>query len=108
MRRSLSRADFDSLRSGGRRLSGRFFSLQSAPLPEGTRSSKFSCVVSKKVAAKAVARNLIKRRCRALVHPLLKTLVRPSALAFHAKREAAKASFAEMREDVIALFARLA
>ena len=86
-----------------RRMSGALFSVSVAP---GGKTARFGVVVSKKVAAKAVDRNLIKRRWRA---SLLKHLsVAPAgAYVFVAKRDAAVASFADIRDDVAALVARL-
>lgn len=82
----------------GRRIAGRFFSLSIAPLPSGP--AKISCVVSKKVSLKAVERNVVKRRCREAARTDLKTIEQPLALIFHAKKGAAQASFAEIRQDI--------
>jgi ribonuclease P protein component len=102
----LSRADFSALAlTKRRRVSGEYFFLTTAPLP-ALRASKAACIVSKKVAPRAPARNAIKRRCRAVVRPLLASLKRPRALVFHAKREAAAASFAELKRDIVKLVER--
>jgi ribonuclease P protein component len=92
----LSHADFKTLRPA-QRLHGRFFSLSIAPHGSGI---KWACVVSKKVAAKAVTRNLIKRRSRSTLTPLLKHARAPHALVFTAKRGAAEATFAELKNDL--------
>ena len=93
----LSSADFRRLRPS-RRLSGEFFSLSIAS-SEG-RALKWACVVSKKVSARAVVRNRVKRLCRSALQPLLKNRSEPLALVFHAKRPAAEASFADIQRDV--------
>ncbi|MEK7601119.1 MAG: ribonuclease P protein component [Patescibacteria group bacterium] len=85
-----------------RRVSGAFFSVSAT---SGGKTARFGIVVSKKVAAKAVDRNLIKRRFRA---SLLKHLgVAPAGTyVFVAKRDAAGASFADIRDDIAALISR--
>lgn len=86
-----------------RRVSGTYFSVSVA---SGGKTARFGVVVSKKVAAKAVDRNLIKRRWRA---SLLKHLgaVPAGAYVFVAKRGAGGASFTDIRGDIAALIARL-
>ncbi|HEY4516987.1 MAG TPA: ribonuclease P protein component [Candidatus Paceibacterota bacterium] len=93
----LSHAEFSS-RAGGRRVHGALFALSIAPLPAGP--TKVSCVVSKKTALKAHDRNLLKRRCREVLRPHIKTLKHPYALVLQAKKQARGASFSEIREDV--------
>ena len=85
-------------------MGGDFFTLSIAPSPSGLR---WGCVVSKKVAAKAAARNTLKRRVRAILAPQLKKGAPPLALVFQAKRAAAGASFAELKRDLSALVARI-
>lgn len=100
----LSTADFKTMRIV-RRVHGRFFSLAVAPHPHGP---KWACVVSKKVSAKAVVRNRLKRRARAILAPLLKHADSRYAFVFHARRTAAGASFAEIRQDIEQLCAHIA
>jgi len=83
----------DSLRLKGRRLHGEFFI---AIVSSGPRT-KVACIVTKKIAAKASARNLIKRRTRAAIP---KTLPKGTVFILQAKREAAGASFTEMQLDI--------
>jgi len=84
-------------------MSGALFSVSVA---SGGKTARFGIVVSKKVAVKAVDRNLIKRRWRA---SLLKYLsaAPAGAYVFVAKRDAARVSFSDIRDDVAALMARL-
>ena len=86
-----------------RRVSGAFFSVSAT---SGGKTARFGVVVSKKVAAKAVDRNLIKRRFRA---SLLKHVRSAPAgtYVFVAKRDAAGASFADIRNDIDTLVGRL-
>lgn len=88
-----------------RRMHGRFFSLTTnASL--GAKASQAACVVSKKVSPRATARNLIKRRCRAALAPLLRGHPEPVRIILTAKRAAAGATYAELAEDVRELFER--
>lgn len=101
------RADFSALRRGvSRRVSGEYFFLTATRFPE-EESTKVACVVSKKVSAHANVRNLIKRRCRNVLRPLLSVIKEPRALVFHAKREAAHVSFADLKRDIEKLVARI-
>ena len=75
----------------------KFFTLAAAP-------SERVCaayVVSKRVALRAVVRNRLKRRCRAVLRGASR-LPRAS-LVFVAKRGAADASFSEVRADILLL-----
>jgi len=104
----MSRADVVRLeRTKGRRLHGALFSLTAAPLPSGQRTSRWTCVVSKKVASKAVERNRIKRRCREAARAHVRDVPAPLALLFRAKKEAAGATFADVGRDVHALVEKL-
>ncbi|MCR4325184.1 MAG: ribonuclease P protein component [Patescibacteria group bacterium] len=99
-RSRLARSDFTDLRrTQSRRATGAYFSLSCTPLPDG-EATKAACVVSKKVAARAVARNRIKRACREAVRPRLASIKPPQALIFTAKRAAAAASSSDIRGDV--------
>lgn len=83
-----------------KRIPGALFTLLFAASSAPPRAT---CVVSKKVSAKAVVRNRIKRRCRAvLAHSEL-----PHAdLVFVAKREAGRAVFTGIESDVRGLIRR--
>ncbi len=98
----LSTADFKKLRPS-RRINGEFFSLSIAPYVTGL---KWACVVSKKVSAKAVTRNLVKRRCRNVLRIELKNVRKPLALVFQTRRGAAQATFTEIEKDVRTLIER--
>lgn len=68
---------------------------------------KIACVVSKKVAARASARNAIRRRCREAARAELARIKEPCTLVFYAKREAAEATFSDLKRDVEKLVARI-
>lgn len=99
----MSRADFSSIPSGrSRRYLGAYFSLAVSPLASIGAASmpKCACVVSKKAAASAVDRNLIKRRCREACRLAVKAAAAPCSLVFYAKKEAKGASYAEIEKDI--------
>lgn len=66
---------------------------------------KAACVVSKKTAARAVDRNLIKRRWRDAMRGNLH-IPTPSALVFYAMKGAKGASYADIKSNVDGLIAR--
>lgn len=105
-RASLTRSDFSALRAAGtRRMHGNYFSLVTAPL-QGAAAARFGCVVSKKVAARAVDRNKIKRLCRECARSAVQGAPAPYAYVLYAKKEALKATRAEISADIESLFAR--
>lgn len=82
--------------SPARRVHGAYSSLSYAA---GSGAAKFACVVSKKVAAKAFARNLMKRRCREICRSEANAL--PGGVYIvTAKRAAATATFADLKADI--------
>lgn len=99
---SLSSAEFMRFKPA-RRINGRFFTLLIGPA--ASESAKLACVVSKKVSARAVVRNSIKRRCRAALRGKLANIKKPQILVFYAKSAAAQASFADVQRDVVELLA---
>ncbi len=102
----LSRAEFLRLpKAGSKRAHGEYFSLTLSPLPNG--GPKTACVVSKKIAARAVDRNRIQRRCREVVRSYIGKIGKPLALVFYGKRGAAAASFANTKKDIESLLANV-
>ncbi len=97
----LSRSDFVSESGASKRFHGRFFSLSASSLP-GEGSPLLACVVSKKTAAKAVERNLIKRLCREAVRAYIRKSAPtpPLALVFRAKKDAVGTPFTDILRDV--------
>jgi ribonuclease P protein component len=89
-----------------RRERGSIFILSFGTLPgQKPTDLKATCVVSKKTAARAVDRNLIKRRWRAAMSQCLSAAA-PSALVFYAMKPANGASFEDIKSDVQALVER--
>ena|SRR5581483_9737955 len=88
-----------------KRIHGALFSLSYAPL--SGKHPKIATIVSKKAAARAVDRNLIKRRVRASLQKHIAALPAPSALMFYAKKEAARADFDHIRDDIEKLLAKV-
>ncbi len=86
-----------------KRLISSLFSL-SVTKVEG-ETAQTACVVSKKVSPKAVVRNTVKRRMRAVLAG--SPLPHNSSLILTAKKPAADASFAEVRADIEALITKL-
>jgi ribonuclease P protein component len=89
----------------GKRMHGTFFSFLVAPIAGS--SAKCACVVSKKVSAKAVDRNKVKRRCRSVLAKRMPNLKKPLALVLYAKREAKDAEFSKIERDIDVLFSKL-
>lgn len=84
---------------------GQYFTLTlSALTGEGPKSA---CVVSKKIAARAVDRNRIQRRCREVVRSYIGQIEQPIALVFYGKRGAGAASFADTKKDIENLLANV-
>lgn len=98
----LSRLDFNHFKVE-RRLSGAFLSLGVGVVSQRIRGG-FACVVSKKVARKAVDRNRIKRRVRAIMREV--TLSGPLVVIVYAKPGASHATMQDLREDIMALLGR--
>jgi ribonuclease P protein component len=97
----LSRTDFSRMR-GFKRVHGTLFSLSFGTIPERTMPGA-ACVVSTKTAARATARNTIKRRCRTSLAQVMKELTSPLVLVVVAKKPAAEASSAEVRGELLSL-----
>lgn len=101
----LSRADFQNMRAF-KRVPGSFFSLSYGTIP-GRTASGAACIVSTKAAVRAVDRNTIKRRVRALLVDFVKTAPSPVVVIVHAKKAAAEASFADIQKELGNLFSKV-
>ncbi len=67
--------------------------------PRGSQARRLFLAVGKAVAKKAVARNLLKRRLRAIMKPLLKDENRDFLVI--ARPGAAEASFRELKNEIM-------
>ena len=105
----LSHADFELMaNSRFRRERGTYFALSHGSIPGPQEGCpRVACVVSKKVAARAVDRNLIKRRCRDAARRLIADIKEPLALVFYANRNAKDASYEEIEKDMSKLVQKL-
>lgn len=88
-----------------RRVHGEYFSLSYGDL-SGRPFPGAACVVSAKAASRAVDRNKIKRRCRAVLSQYIQKHPRPTVV-LHAKKGAAKASFEDLKKDVENLLSKI-
>ena len=105
---TLTHADFvRAERAKCRRERGSLFILAFGVLPDRkSREFKAACVVSKKIAARAVDRNLIKRRWRAAMLQYLSAVPAPLTFVFYATRPANNAPYADIKSDVAELVSR--
>jgi ribonuclease P protein component len=90
--------------TGARRIHGALFSVALSPAPG---RAKATVTVSKKVSPKAVERNLVKRRAKAALAPLLKRLP-AGAYVFSARPAAKEANFASVQADIESLARKIA
>lgn len=103
MKSTLTSADFRLFKQE-KRFHGDFFTLAVGSIL-GNQRTQWACVVSKKVSPRATTRNIVKRRCRALLQRA--TLPKDSrALVFFAKPTASRASFTEISQDIEFLLSR--
>ncbi len=93
------RAEYEKVYAGGRKLYGRFMILFYSPRSEPP--ARFGLAVSRKVGG-AVVRNRVKRRLREICR---RELVggAPADFVLTLRREAAGASFEELRAEVVRL-----
>src|SRR3989344_1396030 len=94
--RRLSRIDFPS-GPPKKRVSNEFFKIAVWQKKEGLET-KFACVVSKKVARRAVERNKLKRRCREITSRYLSSIATPCSIVIYPKKYALMATFDELRQ----------
>lgn len=97
--------DFARVRKDGRAQGNRWLTL--IALPNGLDHNRYGIVVSKRVG-KAVARNLVKRRLREVLRALdaAGSVARGLDLALIVRPASATATFAELRDGVVALLRR--
>jgi len=100
----LSRGDFAKMR-GFQRIQGSLFSLSYGRIP-GRAFPGGACVVSSKIASRAVDRKRIQRRVREAVRPLLKKTDSLMIFVYYAKKPAVSASSKETADACRELFER--
>ena len=105
----MTRADFSSVdRARSRRFFGTYFtmSVSSQSTENKADKPKFACVVSKKIAARAVDRNRIRRLCKEALRTASDPVVHPPAIIFYAKKESKSATFQDIAADIKKLLAQ--
>ena len=105
----LSRADFllmDTARS--RRFYGAYFNVSIPPqkVENSINKPKFACIVSKKIAARAVDRNRIRRLCKEAFRTTVTPVTQAQGFIFYAKKESKRATFADVISDVKELLSK--
>lgn len=101
----LSRVDFNHF-TVERRLGGAYMTLALGSV-RGRRCYGFACVVSKKAARRAVDRNRIKRRVRAIFQEYASLIPNPLVLVVYAKPRVSKVGMDDIRKDIQTLLNRL-
>lgn len=74
--------------------------LVTAPSPSG---NAFSAVISKKVSAQAVGRNLLRRRLFALLREVAKEKKTPLSYIVYAKKGSAELPYSALRAELLSL-----
>jgi ribonuclease P protein component len=87
-----------------RRIHGALFSVALSPASGGPKAA---ITVSKKVSPRAIDRNLVKRRAKAVLAPLLKQLP-AGAYVFSARPAALEATYAALKADLESLARKIA
>ncbi len=98
----ISRSEFPAL-SLGRTVRGEHIELKYAPFP-GRIS--YAMVVSAKVAPNAADRNRLRRRGRAILQKLQKTIETGWGIAIFFKKGAPALSFSELRAEIHSLLSK--
>lgn len=95
----------DFARLAGKNYNGDFIFIK-VLLDKKNKEARCGFVVSNKIANKATARNLIKRRLRAIVKKNLDFLVPECSLLIVAKPEAKKSDFSLLEKDFLNICAK--
>jgi len=88
----------------GRNFYGVYMTLRTVKIKDTT--SRFSFIVSKKVAARATDRNKIKRRGYSAVETVYGDILPHTAALFFVKKDAIRASFADIQKDIVELLTK--
>ena len=96
--------EFQNIYRKGRNLSSQFFSVNF--LQNRFNFNRFGIVVSKKVAKKAVDRNLLKRQAREIINELNKKSFTHLDVIVSIKPRALGADFAKLKNELVELFLR--
>ncbi|HRY62754.1 MAG TPA: ribonuclease P protein component [Candidatus Paceibacterota bacterium] len=105
MEKKVTRSDFDMILKKGKNIYSPLLSFKYIFL-DNSVSSRFSFVISGKVAKRAVDRNLFKRRGRHIVRKVKDDIQKGFIGAFFAKKGVINVSFIEMEKEVNSLLKR--
>jgi ribonuclease P protein component len=108
--RRITRVDFSSVNAARpRRAYGTYFTMSVSPLAAEKliKEAKFACIVSKKIAVRAVDRNRIRRLCREAFRAASQQTDSPLAFVFYAKKESKTATFQNVASDVKQLLSQI-
>lgn len=100
-RTSVSQRLATEVLSRGKSVSGKFFRAVYLRVPQ--EPSRYSFVVSKKIAKTSPMRNRIKRRGRSVIGKEVETLPRGTMVLFFAKAGVAGASYQDIKNDLSSL-----
>jgi len=98
----INRKLFKEVAKKGKSFSYPYFSVKIAP--NGENQSRFTFVVSSKVAKRAVDRNKIKRRARNIVAKNLNKIKNPINAIIFFKKGVEKLTFAELQKQINDIF----
>ena len=93
--------DYLNLIKRGRFIRSGYFNLRY--LANKTNTSRFGFVISTKVDKRAVVRNLLKRRLRAIIRASLPMIIPGFDVMIVARNEALKLDYPAIRQDILVL-----
>jgi ribonuclease P protein component len=98
--RLIGKKNIESVKTGGKMVSSLNFSVLWLKNEANDKNSKFGLIVSKKISAKAVKRNQIKRRLRFVLMQLAPKIKRGYDLLFLTKKGISDTDTASLRNEV--------
>lgn len=104
--RRISKSDFPNLMKTGWGLSSANFNLKYSALASGSQGSRWSVVVSKKIAKTALDRNKLKRRARYVLTKNLAKMKPGYQVAIFFRANLLKAPFSALEAELINLLNR--
>ncbi|MAG12217.1 ribonuclease P protein component, partial [bacterium] len=101
-KQKIQRSSFPKTFSGSKTFPSPFFTLRVFfDKKNSTTSSRFSFVVSAKVAKKAVARNTLKRRGYAVIKKNIPNIKSGYICVFFFKKESTRVSFKDLEKEIV-------
>jgi len=99
------KTELSDLKKNGHKFSGQLITLVIKKRPYSPHS-RFATIVSKKISSKAVDRNLLRRRLKAIHRPFILKTNSLDILALP-KKAASTATFDQLQQDLSLLFKKL-